>query len=340
MQSDNTKKDLIRKYINQDCNPAELEEMKKLMLLPDAQQLFDDVLSENWDGLEPVQNTDTPELNKKLSIFYERLATEEKETLQQEENHQISRTTVKKGYLKYAAVLAFALLSTVIYWQFKKTPVQEFIAMREQINANGQRSKIILPDSSEVFLGAGSKLTFPEKFKTGSREVTLEGEAFFQVTKNPRRPFIIHTSSVQTKVLGTSFKIQAFKGRPLLVSVATGKVRVDDYAGSRPTSLAVLTPGQQVTYFRGTAVRAMTDINDIKSWKDGQLVFHQRRLNEITAELERWYNVKFVYQQPAKAKEEISIVLQADVPLNKIIKVLSATGHFNYKIINKQITIN
>lgn len=307
------------------------------MLLPDAQQLFDDVLSENWNGMEPVHNTDTPELNKKLSIFYERLATEEKETLQQEESHQ---TIAKKSYLKYAAILAFAVLSTLIYWQFKEMPVQEFIAMREQINAKGQRSKIILPDSSEVFLGAGSKLIFPEKFKTGSREVTLEGEAFFQVTKNPRRPFIIHTSSVQTRVLGTSFKIQAFKDRPLLVSVATGKVRVDDYAGSRPTSLAVLTPGQQVTYFRGAAVLAMTNIDDVKSWKEGRLVFHKRRLIEITAELERWYNVKFVYQQPAKAKEEISIVLQADVPLSKIIKVLSATGHFNYKIINKQITIN
>lgn len=342
MQPDDTNKDLIRKYIHGEYTPEELADIRKLMMLPGAQTLFDEVLAESWTGLEEEDDTDQPRLNQKLQDFYEKLAGEEQLLLQQSTSAEAIVMRRRASYLRYAAVLAIFILSVGTYklLQPKKTPQREQFAMQELSNPNGQRSKITLPDSSEVFLGAGSKLCYPQQFKMGSREVILEGEAFFQITKNPKRPFIIHTRSVQTMVLGTSFKIEAFNNRPLTVSVATGKVRVDDYAGKRKKSLAVLTPGQKVTYEAGAAVLSAADITDVKSWKDGRLVFQQRQLKDITAELERWYNVKFQYQHNAKAEEVISITLQANVPLNKIIRVLSATGHFNYKINDKSVYIN
>ena len=343
MQSDIIQKNLIRKYISQDCTPEELEDMKKLMLLPRTAQLFDEVLAESWIGLTEEEDIDQPVLNEKLGTFYKRLEAEEGVALQKKDADQaVIHSIHRKRYMKYAAVLALFIFSLGTYGllRLNKTPEKEFIAMKEIVNPNGRRSAIILPDSSEVFLGAGSKLVFPEKFAAGSREVKLEGEAFFQITKNPRRPFIIHTGLVQTKVLGTSFKIEAFKNQPLTVSVATGKVRVDDYTGHRLKSLAILTPGQQVTYVSGKAITAVTDIDNVKSWKNGRLVFNKRSLKDITTELERWYNVKITYQNKLKAKEEITVVLQASVPLRKIMEVLSATGHFHYQINEKNVRIN
>lgn len=344
MQADKTThKDLIRKYIQQECNAEELDAIRALMLLPGTQQLFDEVLAESWTGLHAEQDIENPALNKKLQLFYERLAAEEELMVAEQSAKEAKVRSIKKrSYLQYAAVLVLCVLGLTTYsiLQFKKTPVAELTAMREMVNANGERSKITLPDNSEVYLGAGSKLTFPEKFKAGSREVSLEGEAFFEVTKNPQRPFIIHTRSVQTKVLGTSFRIEAFRNHPLVVSVATGKVRVDDFAGAGVRSLAVLTPGQQVTYANGAAVNASTAVEDVKAWKDGRLVFNKRSMQEITTVLERWYNVKFSYSNEAKAGEQISVVLQASVPLQKIMKVLSATGHFHYKINDKNVSIN
>ncbi|MBB6272953.1 ferric-dicitrate binding protein FerR (iron transport regulator) [Pedobacter cryoconitis] len=343
MQSDITQKNLIRKYINQDCSPEELEDMKKLMLLPGTQQLFDEVLAESWTGLVQEKDIDQPILNERLKDFYQRLETEEGSALQKTNSEQtVIRKIKRRNYLQYAAVLALFIFSFATYslLKFKKTPVQGLAVLRQVVNANGQRSTVTLPDNSEVFLGAGSKLVFPDKFAAGSREVKLEGEAFFQVTKNPKRPFIIHTGNVQTRVLGTSFKIEAFKNRPVTVAVATGKVRVDEYTGHLVKSLAILTPGQQVTCLMGNAIISKTVIDNVKAWKDGRLVFNKRTLQDITAELERWYDVKIIYKNKAKAEEELSVVLQASVPLRKIMEVLSATGHFHYKINEKNITIN
>src|SRR6202000_336004 len=95
-------------------------------------------------------------------------------------------------------------------------------------NPRGQRSVVRLSDSTIVYLGPDSKINFPGRFNGKTRELNLEGEAFFQVKKDHQHPFIIHTGDVSTTVLGTSFKITAFKGEPLTVSVATGKVRVDE----------------------------------------------------------------------------------------------------------------
>lgn len=311
-------------------------------MLPEAAQVFDELMTEHWDGLPAVADTDQLRLNQKLKQFYEKLETEETLIiqLQAQADSNIRRKKLRK-YLSYAAVLTLISLGLLSYrtLQLKKTPALEAFAMHEVTNPNGQRARIVLPDSSIVFLGAGSQLKFPEKFANHTREIFLTGAAFFQVTKNPKKPFIIHTGDLQTQVLGTSFKIEAFASLPLTVAVATGKVRVDHLRQGKLESLAVLTPGQQILYNGNHAIQTAVNIDEVRSWKDARLTFHHRKLKDITTELERWYNVKFNYKQASKSTEEISVVLQVDVPLNKIMKVLSATGHFQYQIVDRTINI-
>lgn len=343
MEPEHKDKTLIRKYLNHNCTPEEMKEVKRLMLVPGTQQIFDELLSENWTGLEAEENTDQPHLQEKLQQFYKKLEGEEAQRFHQnEEDESIVRVIKQKTYLRYAAVLAVIFLGLGTYGilQFKKTPVVEQIAMREIQNPRGQRSRVVLPDSSAVYLGAGSRITFPEQFEAGSREIELEGEAFFEVTKDSKKPFIVHTGKVQTRVLGTSFKIDAFKNRPLTVAVATGKVRVDEYINETGKSLAILNPGQKVTYDQGLIKTGNAEIDEISGWKAARLVFHNQSLKEITTELERWYNVEISFDDKGKAKEKISVVLQADVPLNKIMKILAATGHFKYHITSRNVSIN
>lgn len=343
MEPEYKEKTLIRKYLNHNCTPEEMKEVKRLMLVPGTQQIFDELLSENWTGLEAEENTDQPHLQEKLQQFYKKLEGEEMQRLEeQEEDEVIVRSVKQRNYLRYAAVLAVIFLGLGTYGilQFKKTPVAEQVAMREIQNPCGQRSRILLPDSSAVYLGAGSRINFPEQFGASSRQVELEGEAFFEITKDSRKPFIVHTGNVQTRVLGTSFKIDAFKNRPLTVAVATGKVRVDEYINETGKSLAILTPGQKVTYDQGMIKTATTEVDEISGWKAARLVFHNQSLKEITTELERWYNVEISFDNKGKAKEKISVVLQADVPLNKIMKILAATGHFKYHLTSRNVTIN
>ncbi|WP_316822464.1 FecR family protein [Pedobacter gandavensis] len=328
-------KHLIRKYIQQECTGKELEELKILMSLPEASELFDQVLSEKWTGFSEEGGHSSNEIDLQLHKFYQKLETNEAEALERKAvQESIHKSILRPGYFRYAAVLALMILGLGIYQILpsKKTLVKEQVAMRELNNAKGQRSKVVLPDGSRVFLGAASKLIFPEQFTSKSRTVKLEGEAFFEVNRNPNQPFIVQTGTIQTRVLGTSFKIEAFRNQALIVAVATGKVRVDQYEGKEMEQLALLSPGQTISYHQGKVNNGQVSPEEINSWKDARLSFHQQSLKEISSTLERWYNVSFSFENKTKEKEKISVTLKADVPLHKIMKVLAATGHFNYRI--------
>lgn len=342
---ENKQKALIGKYLEGKCSPEELEELKKVMLLPNSMQLFDEVISTKFTGLEAEGDTDQAALNRKLKHFYQRLEKQQSHILIQEDATQgIRKSILRRKYFYHAAIWAALILGIGWYGASKIMrqhilPNQEVVQMRELNNPKGQRSAVKLPDGSEVYLGADSKLSIPQKFTGLSREVRLEGEAFFEVAKNPQKPFIIHTGTVQTRVLGTSFKIEAFKGQQLRVSVATGKVRVDDYSKGVHQPLAILTPGQLLDYTSGAAQLTTVNVEELNAWKKARLSFHNQSLGEITKTLERWYDVSVHYKNKAKAAEKISLTLQADLPLNKVVKVLAATAHFKYEINKNNISI-
>lgn len=343
MHSKDKNKDLIRKYIAGNYTDAEWKEIRQFMSTPLAQQIFDEILSESWSGLNPETDPEHPALNDKLKLFYAKLQEEERTHKTKSVRKSFFRSINRKNWYQYAAIWLVLMIGLGFYTlahRQQKVVEDMHIATRELINPRGQRSRVLLPDGSEVFLAADSKLSFPEKFAAGSRELKLEGSAFFEVTKNPNRPFIIHTGTVQTKVLGTSFKIEAIKGQPVKVAVATGKVRVDDFLKTGTKALAVLMPGQMLSYDQHMPRVEDTDIAELQSWKKARLNFHNQSLLEITTELERWYDVRIRYEQSLKSKEKISVMLQVDMPLQKIMKVLAATGHFQFSISGKQVRIN
>ena len=343
MDSTDKNKDLIRKYLSDSYTPAEWEEIREFMLTQESRQLFEEVLDEQGRSLDAELDIEKPALKQRLKLFYTKLQEEEHQAVQSLNQHKITSFLNRRNLFQYAAIWIVLMFGAGMYaiYQYQQTPPQELqVAMRELVNPKGQRSRILLPDSSAVFLGADSKLSFPEKFAGDVREVSLEGSAFFEVTKNPKKPFIIHTGTVQTKVLGTSFKVEAFEGRPVTVAVATGKVRVDDFLKAGTKALAMLTPGQMLSYDHGAPVTSSTNIAELQDWKFAKLNFHSQSLQEITTELERWYDVRIQYENQAKAREKISVTLQVDMPLQKIMKVLAATGHFDFTISGKQIRIN
>lgn len=209
------------------------------------------------------------------------------------------------------------------------------MAMLEKVNPRGQRSQIILPDSSVVYLGAESKLRFPEKFGEGSREVSLTGEAFFEVAKDKKHPFIIHSGAVQTRVLGTSFKIDAFPGKIMTVSVATGKVRVDRDAGDKNKlkALAVLIPGQVVKWdeVAQTSCISQVDIQSIRDWKDGNLNFVSASLADVAETLERAYNVKITFNDSRIKNYHVTLMVNASNPLSRTLDIICNTTHLKFK---------
>jgi ferric-dicitrate binding protein FerR (iron transport regulator) len=162
---------------------------------------------------------------------------------------------------------------------------------------------VMLPDGSHVYLNAGTRLKYPDHFSDSTREVYLEGEAFFEVAHDSLHPFIVQAGQIATRVLGTSFNVRAYTDEPdMVVGVKTGKVKVSlvhaeqTVPRTRGITETILIKARQAIYHMGDADGLSTgDINpaDVGAWSDNKLVYNNKTLAYILHELERVYNVRF-----------------------------------------------
>ena len=193
-----------------------------------------------------------------------------------------------KAYLYWAAAIAFILTSVFLFWNANQIQSTNNVANLIESKADyGSKVNIRLVDGTQVKLNSGSKLTYPEEFTGVERRVTLTGEAFFEVAKNAKMPFIINTGNINTTVLGTSFNVQASGENEVRVAVLTGKVKVADTLNQQevfllPEDLAI------VQTANGNITKTKFDAALEFGWKDGKLVFKEASLKEVLIQLEKW----------------------------------------------------
>ncbi|GAB3651443.1 FecR family protein [Echinicola sediminis] len=192
---------------------------------------------------------------------------------------------------KIAACLLIAGLISLHFWM-PKEHVSETVKMLTVSNQRGQVSSFTLPDSSKIWLGTGSKLSYPEKFGK-TRSVTLSGEAFFDVYRNPHKPFIITTGELKTTVLGTSFNINAYPGESPKISVFTGKVEVTENASNKHKIL--LTQNQEASWQKGQGFSSIIsfDKEEVLKWRSGILNFQNASMEEVVHEFSQWFDIEF-----------------------------------------------
>lgn len=330
-------KRLIRKYLAGECSGAELQLMGRFLQRKDAEQLINEVWAEEWEQFQEA-DISNKEIESWKNLFL-------KTRLGDDAPPDRERRSGNRFFtLRYAAVW-LTLLAGFGAWcvinRTEQTKISTTAAtLFRRVNSNGQRVQIRLSDSSIVYLGGGSKLLYPSRFTGNTREITLEGEAFFEVAKNPKKPFIIRTGAIRTVVVGTSFRIDAFKNKPFLIEVATGKVRIAEEKQKQTAQLAILTPGQSLMWKDHQAILSRVNADDVAEWKNGRLVFNGATLREIAGVLERWYDVGIIFKRQLKAEQHLTITLTANIPLSEILQVLSGAGKFHYKIDGRQIIIN
>lgn len=202
----------------------------------------------------------------------------------------------------------------------------------------GQKKTIHLPDGTKVIMNSGSTIEYPTDFSTSdTRTVKFQGEAFFDVSHNPQKPFVIESGALTTRVLGTSFNLNSFEEEEeVSVSVLSGKVEIKSETGET----ALLLPNEM-----GVFNKAKQDINQkhfdknkLVAWTHGILLFENEDLSEIISRLEKWYGVSFVILDGVKLEGKYSGEYKRK-SLELVLEGLSYTSNFNYKINQKTITI-
>ena len=204
------------------------------------------------------------------------------------------RNLITNPFIRIAAALIFAALLLVSGYEVFINPsakrnLRELSASHQVLNT------FTLPDGTLVSLNSNTKLRYPKKFGRSTREVTIEGEAFFEVKPNKNKPFIIHAGNAQIKVLGTSFNVNAYPESKLVeVTVETGRVQVLNKTDkSVQTNELILTPGDKGTLiYESNSLSKTTNQNpNFLAWKTHNLIFKATSLDEVIQELAKVYKV-------------------------------------------------
>lgn len=199
----------------------------------------------------------------------------------------------------------------------------EKIKMMELSTPRGKDCQMTLPDGTHVWLNADSKITFPSLFAGKTRNVKVEGEAYFEVTKDAQHPFIVSTDYFTTTVLGTVFNIDAYSAKTANVTLVSGSVAVKPKNGATQK----ITPGQMAKWNAdGTMTISDVDVYPLTQWKDGFFYFNNDRLVDIMLELGRWYNVSIVFEHEEDMNRRLHFVAEHKQSLRDIIKHLNNLG--------------
>ncbi|MEL7589361.1 MAG: FecR domain-containing protein [Prolixibacteraceae bacterium] len=236
--------------------------------------------------------------------------------------------------IKYAAIIFLTVgLTWLVQDKYADSQLSGTGQMNELICPAGQISELVLSDGTKVWLNAGSKISYPSDFSSRKRAVRLTGEAFFEVKKDRKHPFLVYTKAMNIKVLGTSFNIDAYEENQFVnTTLVEGKVEIQNKTGQE---IARLVPGQIARY---NITNHEIDLSEVdtrfySSWKEGKITFFNEPLEVIAMKLERWYNVKITFEQENIKSFRFSGTFLKYKPLEQILQVVKLSSPIDYKII-------
>ncbi len=317
---------LLSRKMSGEATAPELQELEQWLQLNPADQYFSDILLTYWNA----RHDDAPSIKPDRDQHFAHILEMAEETGEQKNfavaplvHKVISFPRIKKIAIAALLVGIVGLLAWIINKDNDNTNREpENSYAKNQVSAGkGVRQKIILPDGTKVSLNSDSKLEYDRSFNDANREVVLEGEAYFDVVKDPKRPFIVHTSGIDIRVLGTAFNVKSYPQDPTieatlihgLIEVINKKnpksisgqikphqklvfdkeknafVTVDKHGSNQPIQIPVA--GHQ-----DIAISLPQNIPDSSlvetSWVYGRLSFENVTFREMAVKMERWFNVE------------------------------------------------
>ncbi|MBG6234780.1 ferric-dicitrate binding protein FerR (iron transport regulator) [Pedobacter sp. CAN_A7] len=274
---------------------------------------------------------------KVLAIVDEVLPGKNRATLILDGKPAISLDEVKNGLLVQQGNISIAKLADghLVY----SSTASEKSALKPVFNKvmtpRGGQYQLVLADGTKVWLNAASSIRFPVAFIGKSRIVQLEGEAYFEVAKNGKMPFIVELKKMNVDVLGTHFNVSAYDDEEeVRTTLLEGSVRLTTAAKK-----AMLKPGEQAVYAKNQSLKVTkANVEDAIAWKNGYFVFDNENIHSIMRKVSRWYDVSVVYKGNIDQKEFGGTVSRF-TSVSSVLKSLELTGTVHFKKEGRRITV-
>jgi len=326
---------LIARYLTGNCTPSEKKELERIMLSKQNKSQFDDYKL-LWEHSAAHKTDFVPDIDEQWEDLNRRIYYTEK-FVQSEQKQKRTITVSAVNILPKIAALFLLLFGLYFLLLNKnvKTGTKEYSSVKIQ------KSPLVLPDNSKVFLSYSSKINYPSEFNTSERDVVFTGEALFNVTHNPEKPFVVKAGNTRIKVLGTVFNLRNYPSEnEISVYLKSGKIlfySVDK--NEKVIEQVLLLPGEKAVYNKTTGLisKGKFSGNNFMAWQTGNLEFTKVPLTDVFKTLEKTYNIEIKPEIPCQDLY-LTAKFTNETP-KSIFDALSVIYGFNYEMRDKNIRI-
>lgn len=326
----NLSDNIITKYLTGQCSEEEVIEVNAWMKESEenARKFFR--MEEIYHLGKFDQYTDEQRMLSAEKQLYRRLKIEKDKQ---------SKILIMHRWMKYAAIIAVILTigGGAGYWFYQNGNSQQ---MMVAVADEGIVKEVILPDGTKVWLNNAATLKYPREFSEKERNVHLDGEAYFEVTKNRHKPFTVQSDVMRIRVLGTTFNFKCDKNcRIAEATLIEGEIEVK---GNKEEGQIILAPGQRAELNKnnGRLTVKQVDAKLDAVWHDNLIPFEKADIFTITKALERFYDVKIILSPDIQADKTYSGVLKRKSTIESVLKSLQNSIPIDYKIIENNIFIS
>lgn len=254
---------------------------------------------------------------------------------------QIQERKKRKIYrLTFISVAASLLvLFTLGYNFFIDKPENATIAWIEKSTPKGVRDSVLLADGSKIYLNGGSVLKYPRKFTGKTRDVSFNGEGYFEIAKNPDKPFLINTEQIEVKVLGTKFNLKAYTNDMSVETILEeGHVQIRH---SESNQIRDMRPNDCVTFDKQMNTFSTKQVDPLRAsmWRNGKYSFHSTPLVEFTQSLERGFGVTFVIEDPDITTKHFTGDFTQGETIDEILNILEISSNIKFRKKDNIVTI-
>ncbi|MDO6431778.1 FecR family protein [Flavitalea sp. BT771] len=371
MQEDQFKQEerfwlLVSLRLAGEATPEELDELDAWLVRCPEMGVRMEMLHGLWESV-PSDARRGGALNRHLQRLSNHLSApalnyETTAVLEEEEEVSVGSSRWTRRLLWPALGIAAAIALVFLFVNVQEPRGEATRTAQNTVSTKrGSKSKIQLPDGSQVWLNADSRIIYDENFRGPFRQVQIIGEAYFDIAKDKDHPFIIHANSIDIKVLGTSLNIRSYNNEKNTETVLIrGSIEVT--LRSSPDKKIILQPNEKLVVQNGKAIvvknkpvlqkeepapvmtlgKAHLQEKDSTAmdilWVKNQLAFDKETLEDAARKIERWYDVKVTIKDERLKHTEYSAVFE-DESLRQVMEALRMTGNFRYVISKKEITI-
>lgn len=327
MEQRNIPWDAVSARLKNEADEQQLKEIREwLDLSPEHPVLLTEIMNV-WSVTKSRTEFYEPDLSLNWDKLIKKVNSRPKQSIFQSVYFRISAA---------AALLVLVFLAGLGLGDGFKSS-EDKLSYTRIIAPDGNKTQLVLPDSTYVWLNSGSEIQYASDYSAKNRKVTMKGECFFDVVKDPLHPFIVQGSKFQIKVFGTRFNVNEDATKNTAdVTLVSGKVQVLSL-DNQPVS--ELIPGQQLVYNQGDYhVRKAENLEALTAWLNNMLIFENQPFEEVIHYLEKWYGVKIRLDRTLYYKHNYTFKVKTE-SLREVMELISVITPIEYRIEGEQITI-